>query len=51
MLNEGGNSEDQGGGDVLGGGSSRIDEEIMREEVKQALGKLKRRAYSRNGWQ
>ena len=43
VLNEGGNSEDQGG-DVLGGESSWIDEGITREEVVQALGKLKRRA-------
>ena len=43
MLNEGGNSEDQGGGDVLGGESSWIDEGITREEVEQALGKLKQR--------
>ena len=34
---------DQGGGDVLGGESSWIDEGITREEVEQALGKLKRR--------
>ena len=44
VLNEGGNSVDQGGGDVLGGESSWIDEGITREEVEQALGKLKRRA-------
>ena len=44
VLNEGGNSEDQGGGDVLGGESSWIDEGITREEVEQALGKLKWRA-------
>ena len=58
VLNEGGNSEDQGGGVVLGGESSWIDEGITREEVEQALGKLKaeggarnRRPNSRNGWQ
>ena len=44
VLNEGGNSEGQGGGNVLGGESSWIDEGITREEVEQALGKLKRRA-------
>ena len=44
VLNEGGNSEDQGGGDVLGGESSWIEEGITREEVEPALGKLKRRA-------
>ena len=43
MLNEGGNSEDQRGGDVLGGESSCIDEGISREEVEQALGILKQR--------
>ena len=37
VLNEGGNSEDQGGGDVLGGESSWIDEGITREEVEQAV--------------
>ena len=44
VLNEGGNSEDQGGGNVLGGESSWIVEGITREEVEQSLGKLKRRA-------
>ena len=43
VLNEERNSENQGGGDVLGGESSWIDEGITREEVEQALGKLKRR--------
>ena len=46
VLNEGGNSEYQGGGDVLGGESSWIDEGITREEAKQALGKLKRRVVT-----
>ena len=44
VLNERKNSEDRGGGDVLGGESSGIDEGITREEVEQALGKWKRRA-------
>ena len=48
VLKKGGNSEDQGGGDVLGGESSWIDEGIMREEVEQALGKLKQRAAPEN---
>ncbi len=41
VLNEERNSEDRGGGDVLGGEGSWIDEGITREEVEQALGKLK----------
>ena len=44
VLNERGNSEDRGGGDVLGCESSWIDEGITKEEVEQALGKLKWRA-------
>ena len=36
VLNEGGNSKDQRGGNVLGGESSWIDEGITREEVEQA---------------
>lgn len=41
VLNEGGNSEDRGGGDVLGCESSWINEGITKEEVEQALGKLR----------
>ena len=46
VLNEGGRSEVQGdeGGEEVNGGNELLNEDVTREEVKQALDTLKRKA-------